>query len=68
MEHIAIIHSYRVGVINDDNKMITLAHIDMIIWRYALITFVRLFLTKVVVGGAEETSKISVKDLEGEIL
>lgn len=48
--------------------MITLAHIDMIIWRYALITFVRLFLTKVVVGGAEETSKISVKDLEGEIL
>jgi len=48
--------------------MITLAHIDMIIWRYVLITFVRLFLTKVVVGGAEETSKISVKDLEGEIL
>ena len=26
MLHIVIIHSYRVGVINADNKMITLAH------------------------------------------
>lgn len=48
--------------------MIIFTYIDMIIWRYALITFVTLFLTKVVVGGEEGTSKISVKDLEGEIL
>ena len=31
-KHIAIIHSYRDGVINTDNKMITLAHIGRIIW------------------------------------
>lgn len=46
--------------------MVTFAYIDMIIWRYDLIIFVTLFLTKVVVGGEEGTSKISVKDLEGE--
>lgn len=32
MLHIVIIHSYRVGVINADNKMITLARIGRIIW------------------------------------
>ena len=48
--------------------MVTFAYIDMIIWRYDLIIFVTLFLTKFVVGGEEGTSKISVKDLEGEIL
>ena len=34
MLHIVIIHSYRVGVINADNKMITLARIGRIIWIY----------------------------------
>lgn len=37
MLHIVIIHSYRVGVINADNKMITLAHIGRIIWIYQII-------------------------------
>ena len=36
-QHIAIIHSYRVSVINSDNKMITLAHIGRIIWIYQII-------------------------------
>ena len=31
------IHSYRVGVINADNKMITLARIGRIIWIYQII-------------------------------
>lgn len=37
MLHIVIIHSYRVGVINADNKMITLARIGRIIWIYQII-------------------------------
>ena len=37
MLHIVIIHSYRVGVINADNKMITLAHIGRIIWDIQII-------------------------------
>ena len=37
MVHIVIIHSYRVGGINADNKMITLARIGRIIGRYKII-------------------------------
>lgn len=37
MKHIAIIRSFRASVINADNKMITGAYIDRIIWKTKII-------------------------------